>query len=168
MFCGGHFMAEKASMDKTVLIPDLDAGCSLAESITPAELRNWRTSRSCSAPTCGWAPTWSGHRQADYGSPECCTCLVRRQTRGARFRSLPAVDLRLCSVDPRDPRRSVIPMRGHLHSVDANVSADASHARPIRVVLADDHPALRRSLRLALDREGNLRVVGEAGDPETA
>jgi len=45
VFCGVHFMAETASIlapGKTVLIPDLDAGCSLAESITAAELRNWK------------------------------------------------------------------------------------------------------------------------------
>jgi quinolinate synthase len=45
VFCGVHFMAETASIlapDKTGLIPDLDAGCSLAESITAAELRNWK------------------------------------------------------------------------------------------------------------------------------
>jgi len=45
VFCGVHFMAETASIlapDKTVLTPDLDAGCSLAESITAAELRNWK------------------------------------------------------------------------------------------------------------------------------
>jgi quinolinate synthase len=44
-FCGVHFMAETASVlspDKTVLIPDLEAGCSLADAITPAQLRDWQ------------------------------------------------------------------------------------------------------------------------------
>src|SRR5947207_1289972 len=45
VFCGVHFMAETASVlcpDKRVLIPDLDAGCSLADSITAAQLRDWK------------------------------------------------------------------------------------------------------------------------------
>ncbi|MGD1051025.1 MAG: quinolinate synthase NadA [Solirubrobacteraceae bacterium] len=44
-FCGVHFMAETASIlspDKTVLIPDPDAGCSLSDSITAAQLADWK------------------------------------------------------------------------------------------------------------------------------
>jgi quinolinate synthase len=45
VFCGVHFMVETASIlspDKIVLIPDLDAGCSLADSITADEVRAWK------------------------------------------------------------------------------------------------------------------------------
>jgi quinolinate synthase len=44
-FCGVHFMAETAAIlapEKTVLLPDLDAGCSLAASIDAAALRRWK------------------------------------------------------------------------------------------------------------------------------
>ncbi|MFZ1925509.1 MAG: quinolinate synthase NadA [Solirubrobacteraceae bacterium] len=47
VFCGVHFMAETASIlcpEKTVLIPDLDAGCSLAASIDAKQLAQWRAS----------------------------------------------------------------------------------------------------------------------------
>ncbi|HEU4793948.1 MAG TPA: quinolinate synthase NadA [Nitrolancea sp.] len=45
VFCGVHFMAETAAIlcpEQTVLIPDLQAGCSLAESITADQLRQWK------------------------------------------------------------------------------------------------------------------------------
>jgi quinolinate synthase len=44
-FCGVHFMAETASVlspEKTVLIPDRDAGCSLSDSITAEQLAAWK------------------------------------------------------------------------------------------------------------------------------
>jgi quinolinate synthase len=45
VFCGVHFMAETAkilSPDKKVLLPDLDAGCSLAASVTAEDVRRWK------------------------------------------------------------------------------------------------------------------------------
>ena len=45
VFCGVHFMAETASIlspQKKVLIPDLDAGCSLSDSIDADQLREWK------------------------------------------------------------------------------------------------------------------------------
>jgi quinolinate synthase len=45
VFCGVHFMAETAAIlapDKQVLLPDLRAGCSLAASLTAAQLRAWK------------------------------------------------------------------------------------------------------------------------------
>jgi quinolinate synthase len=46
VFCGVHFMAETAAIlspEKTVLLPDLGAGCSLAASITAEQLREWKS-----------------------------------------------------------------------------------------------------------------------------
>jgi quinolinate synthase len=45
VFCGVHFMAETAAIlspNTPVYIPDVDAGCSLADSITAEQLREWK------------------------------------------------------------------------------------------------------------------------------
>ena len=45
VFCGVHFMAETAAVlcpDRTVLLPDLGAGCSLSDTITADQLRAWK------------------------------------------------------------------------------------------------------------------------------
>ena len=57
-------------------------------------------------------------------------------------------------------------MSGHLQlapTVSVDV-APASATAPIRVVVADDHALMRRSLRLLLESEQNIEVVAEADD----
>jgi quinolinate synthase len=72
-FCGVHFMAETAAIlspQKTVLIPDLEAGCSLADSITAGELRNWKARHSPDAVVVMYVNTSAEVKaETDY----CCT-----------------------------------------------------------------------------------------------
>ena len=72
-FCGVHFMAETAAIlspEKTVLIPDPDAGCSLADSITAPELREWKAKHSPDAVVVMYVNTSAEVKaETDY----CCT-----------------------------------------------------------------------------------------------
>jgi len=72
LFCGVHFMAETASIispHKRVLVPDLEAGCSLSDSITLSELKNWKKGHP-GAITVGYVNTTAEIKsELDY----CCT-----------------------------------------------------------------------------------------------
>jgi two-component system, NarL family, response regulator NreC len=57
-------------------------------------------------------------------------------------------------------------MGRRLYLLDGRAGKDSSRNAQARVVLANDHPALRRSLRWLLENENDLDVVGEAGDFE--
>jgi quinolinate synthase len=72
VFCGVHFMAETAvilSPDKTVLIPDLDAGCSLAASIDADQLRAWKAEHPGAVVVSYVNTTAEVKAESDY----CCT-----------------------------------------------------------------------------------------------
>ena len=72
VFCGVHFMAETAAIlcpEKTVLIPDLDAGCSLAASITADQLRDWKNEHPGAAVVSYVNTTAEVKAESDY----CCT-----------------------------------------------------------------------------------------------
>ncbi|MDE1763415.1 MAG: quinolinate synthase NadA [Thaumarchaeota archaeon] len=72
LFCGVHFMAETAAItctNKKVLIPDLGAGCSLADTITADQVRKWKSEHP-GAITVGYVNTSAEVKaELDY----CCT-----------------------------------------------------------------------------------------------
>lgn len=70
--CGVHFMAESAAIlcpDKTVLIPDPEAGCSLADSITAEQLRAWKAEHPGAVVVSYVNTTAEVKAESDY----CCT-----------------------------------------------------------------------------------------------
>ena len=72
VFCGVHFMAETAAIlspEKTVLIPDPDAGCSLAASITADQLREWKAENPGAVVVSYVNTTAEVKAESDY----CCT-----------------------------------------------------------------------------------------------
>src|SRR5689334_10845057 len=72
VFCGVHFMAETAAIlspKKTVLLPDLAAGCSLASTIDAAQLRTWKEEHPGAVVVAYVNTTAEVKAESDY----CCT-----------------------------------------------------------------------------------------------
>lgn len=72
VFCGVHFMAETASVlapNKKVLIPDLEAGCSLSDMITADALRKWKAEHPGAVVVAYVNTTAEVKAESDY----CCT-----------------------------------------------------------------------------------------------
>ncbi|HZS15011.1 MAG TPA: quinolinate synthase NadA [Candidatus Dormibacteraeota bacterium] len=72
VFCGVHFMAETAAIlspSKTVLLPDLEAGCSLADTITADQLRAWKAQHPGAVVVSYVNTTAEVKAESDY----CCT-----------------------------------------------------------------------------------------------
>src|SRR5690349_8917293 len=72
VFCGVHFMAETAAIlspEKTVLLPDLAAGCSLAATIDAEQLRAWKAEHPGAVVVAYVNTTAEVKAESDY----CCT-----------------------------------------------------------------------------------------------
>jgi len=72
LFCGVHFMAETAAMllpHRKVIVPDLAAGCSLADMILPAQVRKWKREHPDGVVVCYINTAAAVKAECDY----CCT-----------------------------------------------------------------------------------------------
>jgi len=72
VFCGVHFMAETAAIlspNKVVLLPDLGAGCSLADTITGDQMRAWKAQHPGAVVVSYINTTADVKAESDY----CCT-----------------------------------------------------------------------------------------------
>lgn len=72
VFCGVHFMAETAAIlnpDKTILLPDLNAGCSLSDTITAEQVREWKAQHPGAVVVAYVNTSAEVKAEADY----CCT-----------------------------------------------------------------------------------------------
>ncbi len=136
VMCGVHFMAETAAIlcpEKTVLLPDLRAGCSLAASVTADELRAWKA-RFPDAVVVSYINTSAEVKaESDY----CCTSANAAKVVSA----IPAdksilflPDKFLASVVARQTRRSnIIAYPGFCHVHKGIKPEDV-------VALLDEHP----------------------------
>ena len=85
LFCGVHFMAETAAMlcrTKKVIVPDLAAGCSLADMIMPAQVRKWKAEHPDGVAVCYINTAAAVKAECDY----CCTSANGEQV----IRAIPA------------------------------------------------------------------------------
>ncbi len=118
VFCGVHFMAETAAIlcpQKTVLLPDLRAGCSLAAAVTAEELRAWKA-RFPEAVVVAYINTSAEVKaESDY----CCTSANAAKVVRAIPASKPILfipDKFLAQVVARQAQRSnIIPYPGYCH-----------------------------------------------------
>jgi len=187
VFCGVHFMAETAAIlcpDKTVLLPDLRAGCSLAAAITAKELRAWKA-RFPQAVVVAYINTSAEVKaESDY----CCTSANAAKVVNAIPADRPILflpDKFLAEVVARQTQRSnIIAYPGYCHvhrTIRAEDVAGIAEQHPdIELLLHPECGCVSSCMAKAMDgtlpfdrtfflsTEGMLRHIGESNAREFA
>lgn len=163
VLAGVHFMAETAKLlnpDKTVLIPDLDAGCSLADSISAADVRLMRQ-RYPGVPIVTYVNT-SAAVKAE--SDICCTsgnALAVVESLGApRVIMLP--DEYLANNIAAQTDIEIIAWKGHCEVHERFTAADIDELREVHsqlTVLA--HPECPPQVVAAADFSGSTAAMSD-------
>ena len=132
VFCGVHFMAETASIlapSKTVLLPDADAGCPMADMITADELRAWKA-RYPGRPVVGYVNTSAAVKaECDI----CCTSAnaVKVVSSLPEGEILFVPDKNLAAWSAREAHRAIIAWDGYCYVHDRFRALDIKNAREL-------------------------------------
>ncbi len=163
VLAGVHFMAETAKLlnpEKTVLIPDLQAGCSLAESITPQDVALLRQAHP-GVPVITYVNTSAAVKAA---SDICCTSGNAKQvveSLGAP-KVLMIPDEYLAQNVARETNVEVVAWHGHceVHELfSAQDVRDLREAHPGLMVLA--HPECPPEVVAEADFAGSTAVMSD-------
>lgn len=144
VFCGVHFMAESAAIlapDKTVLLPNLDAGCPMADMVTVQKLR--KTKETCPDAVVVCYINSSAEVKAE--SDICCTssnALKIVESLNGNDQILMIPDMNLAKHTQRFTKKTIIPWKGfcptHHHFIKKNDVLKAMNEHPEAVFIA--HP----------------------------
>jgi len=172
VFCGVHFMAETASIicpDKKVLIPDPEAGCSLADMVLPEDVRKWKEEHPDGVAVCYINTSAAVKAECDY----CCTSsnaekVVRHIPEDKEILFIP--DFFLGSyVKNRTSRKNMVLWKGYCpthvmiqHEEIQRLKADHPEAK---FVMHPECGCTTKSMHLAdevLSTEGMVKYVKES------
>jgi quinolinate synthase len=167
VFCGVHFMAESAAVlapDKTVLLPREDAGCPMADMVTPNALREKKMLHPEAAVVCYVNSSAAVKAESDI----CCTSAnaidVVNSLDAEEILFVP--DRNLALYVQRFTDKNIIPWQGYCpthHRLDADELAAAreEHSGSVVIVHPECEPAVIDMADEVLSTGGMLRFAGE-------
>jgi len=170
VFCGVHFMAETAAIlcpNKTVLLPRLDLGCCLAESVTPAKL----LARKAELPGVPVVTYVNSTAAVKAESDICCTSAnaisVVNSLAAPRVLMIPDQNLALYAARHTSKEIEILTWEGwcNVHdglSADEVLAAKAAHPQAVFIAHPECNPEVVDLADFVRSTSGMLKYVREA------